>query len=74
MYSNKLRPTKILKITKSQKAFNKVEIRHKNCDHQKIKYYNLLEKFSQMHVPDMARPRDAHASKNKCFQALYYGC
>ena len=42
----------------------------KNCNHQKIKYYNILEKFSQMHVPDMARPRDAHASKNFPFQFI----
>ena len=57
MYSNKLRPTKILKITKSQKAFNKVEIRHKKLGSSK-------DQILQMHVSDMARPRDAHASKN----------
>ena len=37
----------------------------KNCNHLKLKYYNILKKFRQMAVPDMARPRDAHASK-KC--------
>ena len=36
----------------------------KNCNHLKLKYYNILEKFWQMHVWDMARPRGAHASKN----------
>ena len=53
---HKMRLTEIIHKIRSTKFFNV----------QLLKYYHILEKFRQMTVPDMARPRDAHASKNCC--------
>ena len=56
---------KVIQKSDSQRWFTKmIQWDMKNCNHQMLQYYNILEKFRQMHVPDMARPRDAHASKN----------